>query len=96
MILAFKKKWVVHAVAGACSLMAGVYTNAALAETLVGNKLLLTGGVSQVEGSAGGGLTPWAIIGGNGTNNEIGANAHYTYVKSNDFRLNTYGIVIGL
>ncbi|MGP1665525.1 MAG: DUF3034 family protein, partial [Rhodanobacter sp.] len=27
------------------------------------NKLLLTGGVSQLEGAAGGGLTPWAVIG---------------------------------
>jgi len=45
------------------------------------NKLLLTGGVSQVEGAAGGGLTPWAVIGGYGTNNEIGGNIHYTYAK---------------
>jgi len=30
-------------------------------------KLLLTGGVSQIEGAAGGGLTPWAVIGGYGT-----------------------------
>jgi hypothetical protein len=59
------------------------------------NKLLLTGGVSQVEGAAGGGLTPWAVIGGYGTNNEIGGNAHYTYVNSNDFKLDTYGITLG-
>lgn len=43
-----------------------------------GNKLLLTGGLSQVEGSAGGGLVPWAVIGGYGTRDEIGANAFYT------------------
>lgn len=60
------------------------------------NKLLLTGGVSQVEGAAGGGLTPWAVIGGYGTNNEIGGNAHFTYVKTNDFDLNTYGITLGI
>ena len=31
--------------------------------TGLSGKLLLTGGVSQVEGAAGGGLTPWAVIG---------------------------------
>ncbi len=35
-------------------------------------KLLLTGGVSQVEGAAGGNLTPWATISGYGTNDQIG------------------------
>lgn len=66
------------------------------AETSVSNKLLLTGGVSQIEGAAGGGLTPWAIIGGYGTNNEIGANVHYSYAKSSDFQLDTYGVTVGL
>ncbi|MES2499132.1 MAG: DUF3034 family protein [Pseudomonadota bacterium] len=60
------------------------------------NKLLLTGGVSQVEGAAGGGLTPWALIGGYGTNNEIGGNVHYTYVKTGDYKLDTYGFTVGL
>lgn len=59
------------------------------------NKLLLTGGVSQVEGAAGGGLTPWALIGGYGTNNEIGGNVHYTYANTNDFELNSYGFTLG-
>ena len=61
-----------------------------------GNKLLLTGGVSQVEGAAGGGLTPWAVIGGYGTNNEVGGNVHYTYVKTGDYKLDTYGFTVGL
>ena len=30
-------------------------------------KLLLTGGVSSIDGAAGGGLTPWAVIGSNAT-----------------------------
>ena len=60
------------------------------------NKLLLTGGVSQVEGSAGGGLTPWAIIGGYGTNNEIGDNIHYTYAPTDEFKLQTYGVTVGI
>lgn len=58
-------------------------------------KLLLTGGVSQVEGAAGGGLTPWAVIGGYGTRDEIGANAFYTRVELGDYRLDTAGVLVG-
>lgn len=59
-------------------------------------KLLLTGGVSQVEGSAGGGLIPWAIIGGYGTEDQIGAGAYYTHIKVDDFSIDSYGVLIGL
>jgi len=60
-----------------------------------GGKLLLTGGVTQVEGSAGGGLTPWAVIGGYGTRDEIGANAFYTQVNLDDYQLQSYGALVG-
>jgi hypothetical protein len=59
-------------------------------------KLLLTGGVTQVEGSAGGGLTPWAVIGGYGTRDQIGANAFFTRVDVDDYRLDSYGALVGL
>lgn len=59
-------------------------------------KLLLTGGVTQLEGSAGGGLTPWAIIGGYGTRDQIGANAFYTKVGSDDYQLGSYGALVGI
>ncbi len=59
-------------------------------------KLLATGGVSQVEGAGGGGLTPWALITGYGTNDSYGANAHYTQVKTQDYQLKTYGVAIGI
>ena len=35
-----------------------------------GGKLLLTGGVTQIEGAGGGGLTPWALIGGYGSDGQ--------------------------
>ncbi|WP_426689562.1 DUF3034 family protein [Rhodanobacter ginsengiterrae] len=60
------------------------------------NKLLLTGGVSQLEGSAGGGLTPWAVIGGYGTRDEIGANAFYTRVNLPDYHVDAAGAMVGL
>ena len=59
-------------------------------------KLLATGGVSQVEGAGGGGLTSWAMITGYGTNNGIGANAHYTAVQLPDYNLHTAGVAVGL
>ena len=58
-------------------------------------KLLATGGVSQIEGAAGGGLTPWALIGGLGTEDEIGASAFATRVGLNDYRLDAAGIAVG-
>lgn len=58
-------------------------------------KLLLTGGVSQVEGAAGGGLTPWALIGGYGTKDEIGASAFITRVELDDYRLDAGGVLVG-
>ncbi|KQQ30971.1 hypothetical protein ASF61_17200 [Duganella sp. Leaf126] len=59
-------------------------------------KLLATGGVSQVEGAGGGGIVPWALITGYGTRDSWGANAHYTHVSTQDYRLDTYGVAIGL
>lgn len=64
--------------------------------TQFGNKLLLTGGVTELEGSAGGGIAPWAVIGGYGTEDEIGANAFYTRVNVPDYHLNVAGALIGL
>jgi len=59
-------------------------------------KLLLTGGVSQVEGAAGGGLVPWAVIGGYDTGGQWGANVHATRVRTQDFNLDTYGVTVGI
>jgi hypothetical protein len=59
-------------------------------------KLLATGGVSSVEGSAGGGITPWALIAGYGTRDSFGGNAHYTYLNTQDFTLDTFGVAVGI
>ena len=58
-------------------------------------KLLLTGGVTQVEGAAGGGLAPWAVIGGQGTRDQIGGSAYYTRVDVGDYALDSYGALVG-
>ncbi|MGV8922387.1 MAG: DUF3034 family protein [Thermomonas sp.] len=59
-------------------------------------KLLLTGGVTQVEGAAGGGLSPWAVIGGYGTRDQIGGNAYYTRINVSDYNLQSYGALVGI
>ena len=62
----------------------------------IGGKLLLTSGVSQIEGAAGGGLTPWAIIGGQGTFGQVGASAFYTRVNVGDYHLDDAGVLVGI
>ena len=59
-------------------------------------KLLLTGGVSTIEGAAGGGLSPWAVIGSNATQGEIGGSAYLTNVGTRDYGLNGYGAALGI
>jgi hypothetical protein len=59
-----------------------------------GGKLLLTGGVSSIEGAAGGGLTPWAVTGGYGTAGEFGGSAFATHVKTQDFSVSAYGAAV--
>ena len=59
-------------------------------------KLLATGGVIDVEGTGGGGITPWALISGYGTRDSYGASVHYTNISTQDFMLNTYGATVGI
>jgi hypothetical protein len=56
-----------------------------------GDRLEWTGAVTEVEGTAGGGLVPWALIGGLGTNDQVGASAFVTHVSTQDFALRTGG-----
>jgi hypothetical protein len=57
-------------------------------------KLLLTGGVSSIDGAAGGGLTPWAVTGGYATVGEVGGTAHFTRLVVQDYALNAYGVAV--
>ena len=58
------------------------------------DKLLLTGGVSSIDGAAGGGLTPWAVIGSNATAGQWGVSAFATHVATQDYRLGTVGLAV--
>ena len=65
-----------------------VYASVAVAGQ---GKLLATPGVTQFEGSAGGGIVPWAMLGGYATRGQVAASAFATHITVNDFRLNVIG-----
>jgi len=50
--------------------------------------------VTQIEGTAGGGLVPWALIGGLGTDAQFGASGFATYVTTEDFTLRAGGLSV--
>ncbi len=58
-------------------------------------RILATGGVTELEGAAGGGIVPWALIAGYGTKDEIGATASYTHLDISDFRLQSASVAVG-
>lgn len=58
-------------------------------------KLLLTGGVSTVEGAAGGGISPWAVIGSQATEGEKGVSAYLSRVETRDHGLTAAGVAVG-
>ena len=59
-------------------------------------KLLLTGGVSSIDGAAGGGLTPWALIASYATDHQFGGTAFATRTVTQDYAMNAYGAALGV
>jgi Protein of unknown function (DUF3034) len=61
-----------------------------------GGKLLLTEGVSNVEGAGGGGIATWALITGYETRDGIGGNVHATGIQLKDYQFRAYGVAVGI
>ncbi|RDX35785.1 DUF3034 family protein [Kangiella sp. HD9-110m-PIT-SAG07] len=59
-----------------------------------GSRILATSGLNSVEGTAGGGITPWAVISGYSSSDEWSATAHYSAVRLDDFDLDVTGASI--
>jgi hypothetical protein len=55
-------------------------------------RLLATGGASSLEGGAGGGITPWAVLAGYGERGEWGGDVFATRVQTADYRLDVAGL----
>lgn len=64
------------------------------APVLAGSKLLGTGGTSSIEGSAGGGIVPWATISGYASSDEWSTTAGYNQVTVDDFQLTSHSIAL--
>lgn len=73
------------------ALLLGMFTSAALASE---GRLLATGGASSLEGAAGGGITPWAVLAGYGEKGEWGADVFATRVETGDYRLDVAGMAV--
>jgi hypothetical protein len=74
--------------------LALLVSSAALAAA-PGSRILATSGATQIEGSAGGGIVPWAVIAGYGSDTETGGALHHTTVAVDDFRLTGVGGNVG-
>ena len=79
-------KWLI----GLCCLV-----NVASSRAATG-KLLATPGVSQVEGSAGGGLVPWAQLAGYASADEVAINGFCSRADVTDYRLDVCGVQFNL
>jgi len=73
------------------ALLLGMFTSTALAGE---GRLLATGGASSLEGAAGGGITPWAVLAGYGEKGEWGADVFATRVETADYRLDVAGMAV--
>lgn len=59
-------------------------------------KLISTPGVSQIEGSSGGGLVPWAQLAGYASRDEYAINVFCSQANVDDFRLRSCGAQLNL
>ncbi|HEX8588309.1 DUF3034 family protein [Pseudomonas sp.] len=73
------------------SLVAGCAALVAPAAEAEQGRLVVTGGASSIEGGAGGGIIPWAVLAGYGEQGEWGGNAFATHVDLPDYTLDVVG-----
>ncbi|MDX1454628.1 MAG: DUF3034 family protein [Gammaproteobacteria bacterium] len=65
------------------------------AATADDGRLLATGGITSLEGSAGGGIVPWAVISGYGSDEGNGGTAAFSYVNVGDYQVDVIGVSAG-
>jgi hypothetical protein len=61
---------------------------------LAGGRLLATGGATPVEGGAGGGIVPWAVLAGSGTGDQWGGSAFATRLSTDDYQFSSRGLAV--
>jgi hypothetical protein len=80
------------------TIVAAAALSALLAATpsVAGSRILGTGAVSAIEGAAGGGLSPWAVLSSTASNDEIGVTAAATRAWVDDYQLTVTGASVNL
>lgn len=73
------------------ALLLGCVSTTALAAEPNRSRLLATGAASSVEGSAGGGIVPMAVMAGYGSREEQGGTLFASHVHTPDYSLNVIG-----
>lgn len=68
----------------------------AASPSLAGSRILATGAVSAIEGAAGGGLSPWAVLSSTASEQEVGITAATTRAWVDDYRLTVTGASLNL
>ncbi len=61
---------------------------------LAGSRITATGGINTLEGTAGGGIVPWAVISGYSSSDEWSVTSHYSRVALDDFELYASGFSV--
>lgn len=61
-----------------------------------GSRLIASGGITGFEGTAGGGITPWAFIGGYASKEEVSYSTNIQYLSLSDYSLTTAGASVSL
>jgi len=73
-----------------------VFLSAFSTNCLAEGKILVTPGISQIEGSGGGGIVPWAQLAGYATEESISVSAACSRVTVKDFSLNSCAVQTNL
>ncbi len=61
-----------------------------------GDKLVLTNGVTTIEGTSGGGIATWATIAGRELDRGIGVSGHVTIIELPDYGWQSHGVSLGI
>ncbi|MFW1676530.1 DUF3034 family protein [Pontibacter sp. JAM-7] len=59
-------------------------------------KLIATAATTNIEGAAGGGIVPWAVLAGYDSRDETSMSVFRTRVEVDDYALDSYGVAVGL
>ncbi|WP_438767988.1 DUF3034 family protein [Kushneria sp. TE3] len=78
------------------TLLVGVCWLVAVSQAWAGSRLQGTGGVMQIEGASGGGLSPWGVLTGTASDTEVGVSVGVSRADVSDYHLVVSGVAANL